>query len=70
MTLSNKESVYPGVRCANAVQLANWQIIEQCANSSEGSKLLQDHGVATQQLQPPLTSVPTVVLKKVTFFIS
>lgn len=60
-----REPVYPGARCASAVQLANWQIIEQCANTTEGSKYLQDYGVITQQLQPPLTSVPTIVFKNV-----
>jgi len=65
MKLGNqRDSVYPGARCASAVQLANWPIIEQCANSTDGSKYLQNQGMITQQLQPALTSVPTVVFKQ------
>ncbi|XP_031617056.1 GILT-like protein 1 [Contarinia nasturtii] len=56
-----KDNVYPGARCAKELQLANWNVIEECANSTEGSKLLQDYGVRTQQLNPPLDSVPTIV---------
>jgi len=61
---SFKDSVFPGEKCARDVQLNNWEIIEQCANSTDGSKLLQHYGEVTRQLKPELTSVPTVVFKQ------
>jgi len=55
-----KDAVYPGAKCAKDLQLPNWHVIEECANTTEGSKLLQDYGERTHQLNPPLTEVPTI----------
>lgn len=63
-----KDNIYPGYRCAKELQLPNWSVIEECANSTEGSKLLQDYGVRTQQLNPPLESVPTITFNHVSSY--
>lgn len=63
MKNSRKDAVFPIERCANAIQYKNWENIEQCANSTVGSKLLQKFGDQTHDFQNPLTSVPTVVFK-------
>lgn len=60
-----KEAPFPGEKCARDLQLPNWDVIRDCANSTEGSKLLQDNGVRTQQLNPPLTNVPTITFNHV-----
>lgn len=60
-----KDAVFPGQKCAKDLQLPNWQVIEECANSTEGSKLLQSHGETTNQLNPPLTEVPTITFNHV-----
>jgi hypothetical protein len=57
------DQIYPGKRCANEVHLENWEIIEACANQTEGSKLLQKNGELTQTLNPTLTSVPTITFR-------
>lgn len=62
-----KDSIFPGSKCARDLQLKNWQIIEECANSTQGSKLLQNYGELTNQLNPPLTSVPTVTFNYVSY---
>lgn len=59
------DSIYPGQKCARSIQLNNWDNIEQCANSTEGSKLLQANGELTAALNPPLTSVPTITFRHV-----
>lgn len=60
-----KDAVYPGAKCAKDLQLPNWHVIEECANTTEGSKLLQDYGERTHQLNPPLTEVPTITFNHV-----
>lgn len=60
-----KDAPFPGEKCARDLQLPNWQVIQECANSTEGSKLLQDYGVRTQQLNPTLTEVPTITFNHV-----
>lgn len=57
--------MYPTRRCADEVHVkeATIGIIEQCANSTEGSKLLQKMGEETNKLEPPLESVPTITFK-------
>jgi len=57
------DQIYPGKRCAQEVQLKNWEIIEACANQTEGSKLLQVNGDLTTALKPALTSVPTITFR-------
>lgn len=63
MSLSRKDAAFPIENCANAVQYKNWENIQECANSTTGSKLLQRFGDQTLDFQNPLTSVPTVVFK-------
>jgi len=57
------DQIYPGKRCAQEVHLENWEIIESCANQTEGSKLLQKNGELTSTLNPTLTSVPTITFR-------
>lgn len=63
MSLSRKDAAFPIEKCANAVQYKNWENIQDCANSTIGSKLLQRFGDQTHDFQAPLASVPTVVFK-------
>lgn len=60
-----KDTIYPGAKCAKELQLPNWNVIEECANSTEGSKLLQRNGERTNELNPPLTEVPTITFNHV-----
>jgi len=57
------DQLFPGKRCAQQFHLENWEVIEACANQSEGSKLLQKNGELTHSLNPPLTSVPTITFR-------
>jgi len=57
------DQLFPGKRCAQQVGLENWEVIEACANQTEGSKLLQKNGELTTILNPPLTSVPTITFR-------
>lgn len=59
------DSVYPGQKCSRDLQLRNWQRIEQCGNTTEGSNLLQRNGELTLALKPALTSVPTITFRHV-----
>lgn len=59
------DNVYPGAKCARENHINTWANIETCANSTEGSKLLQEMGKTTNEFQNPLESVPTVVFKHV-----
>lgn len=59
------DQLFPGKQCAQQVGLENWEVIEACANQTEGSKLLQKNGEYTQGLNPPLTSVPTITFRYV-----
>lgn len=62
------DALYPGKKCAMQSQLTNWNIIEACANNTEGSKLLQTNGELTNTLHPSLTSVPTVTFRHVNYY--
>lgn len=62
---SFEDNIYPGEKCAKEVNLRNWIQIAECANSTEGSKLLQKYGDLTAELNPPLKSVPTVLFRRV-----
>lgn len=57
-----------GPRCAQELQLKNWNVIEQCANTTEGSKLLQHHGETTNALRPELTFVPWINFNQVNYY--
>lgn len=52
-----------GESCAHEVN-ANWDEIEKCSNSKEGSELLKAYGEETHNLTPSVTFIPTVVLDK------
>lgn len=62
---SFQDAPLPGERCAQELELKNWDVIKQCANTTEGSKLLQTHGETTNSLKPELTFVPTIVINHV-----
>lgn len=51
-------------RCATAVQVKTFDSILNCANSTEGSKYLEQMGEATHKLQDPLKSVPTITVRE------
>lgn len=63
LTKNFPDQIFPGKRCAQQLNLENWEVIESCANQTEGSKLLQKNGELTQVLNPPLTSVPTITFR-------
>jgi len=47
--------------CASEVG-ADWNTIQQCATSMEGSQLLKMHGEDTHDLSPSVSFIPTIVL--------
>jgi len=51
-------------RCATAVQVKTSDSILNCANSTEGSKYLEQMGELTHKLQDPLKSVPTITVRE------
>ncbi|ETN62496.1 hypothetical protein AND_005813 [Anopheles darlingi] len=59
-----KDGQFPTKICADEVKIEQWQTIQECANSTEGSTLLKQHGDATYKLQKPLASVPTIAFKQ------
>lgn len=50
--------------CARDVQVKTFDSIEACANSTEGSKYLENMGEVTHKLQDPLKSVPTITVRE------
>lgn len=62
--LNFKDSIFPGGRCAHDLQLPNWNVIEECANSTQGSKLLQKYGVMTGTLAKPI-DIPVITFNHV-----
>jgi len=58
-----QDAPIPGEKCARELEFKNWDVISQCTNSTEGSKLLQRYGEQTHNLKPELTFVPTIVIK-------
>lgn len=57
------DNVYPTQVCGHSSEVKNLREIEQCANSTDGSNFLKENGRITEQLNPKLTSVPTIVFK-------
>lgn len=57
------DNVYPGERCAREARINSWEMIQSCANSTEGSQLLKKYGDDTNMFENPLTSVPVVVYR-------
>lgn len=51
-------------RCATAVQVKTFDSILNCANTTEGSKYLEQMGELTNKLQDPLKSVPTITIRE------
>lgn len=62
--LNFKDSIFPGSKCARDLQLPNWHIIEECANTTQGSKLLQKYGEMTSILTKPI-DVPVITFNHV-----
>lgn len=60
LALNNKNGPYPLDQCGRSNNF-NTNPIVQCANSTEGNEVLSKNGDLTSQLNPQLTSVPTVV---------
>uniref|UniRef100_T1D4M1 Gamma-interferon inducible lysosomal thiol reductase n=1 Tax=Psorophora albipes TaxID=869069 RepID=T1D4M1_9DIPT len=58
-----KSGEFPGKACADQFEI-NWESIETCANSTEGSNYLKIYGDETAKLQKPLESVPTVAFRQ------
>ncbi|CAO1420548.1 unnamed protein product [Diamesa tonsa] len=50
--------------CATATRVKNIDSIQSCANSTEGSKLLEQFGEQTNKFQMPLLSVPTISVRE------
>lgn len=51
-------------RCAKDVQLQKFESILECANSTEGSKYLEQMGEITDKLMTPLKNVPTITVRE------
>lgn len=51
-------------RCATAVGVKTFDSIEACANSTDGSKYLEQMGEMTHKLMDPLKSVPTITVRE------
>lgn len=68
MTIGNAQSQPFALfarNCAEQVGVKKFESIENCANSTEGSKLLEDMGEKTNKLENPLKSVPTITIREV-----
>ncbi|RZC35814.1 GILT domain containing protein [Asbolus verrucosus] len=57
-------TVFPTQECATINHVPDYKGIENCANHPDGSRYLNDVGVLTAALNPPLTGVPTIVFNK------
>lgn len=51
-------------RCAKDVMVKTFDSIEACANSTEGSKYLEQMGEVTFKLMDPLKNVPTITVRE------
>ncbi|KAL9912640.1 GILT-like protein 1 [Glossina fuscipes] len=54
------DNVYLGANCARETHVSTWENIQQCANSTDGERLLMAHGQTTNAFQNPLISVRTL----------
>lgn len=50
--------------CAESVHVKKFESIINCANTTEGSKLLEEMGEKTKKLEDPLKSVPTITIRE------
>ena len=48
-------------QCTNEVG-ADWETMQKCATTNEGSELLKMHGEDTHNLNPSVTFIPTILL--------
>ena len=48
-----------------AIQTPTKELVDTCAKSVPGQKILHDIGLETQSLQPPLTFVPWIIINGV-----
>lgn len=51
-------------RCATTVGVKTFDSIEMCANSTDGSKYLEQMGEMTFKLMDPLKNVPTITVRE------
>lgn len=67
MTIGNSQTPWKDFarNCADHVGVKKYDSIETCADSTEGSKLLEEMGEKTNKLENPLRSVPTVTIREV-----
>lgn len=50
-------------KCGDDNEVKNWKNIQECANSTDGSNLLKDNGRRTDELNPTLSNVPTILFR-------
>lgn len=62
--LADRTAVFPAETCAVQEAIGEKEAILSCANSTEGDNFLANMGDITKKLNPPLTSVPTVLFNK------
>ncbi len=67
MTIGNFQTQFSQFarNCAETVGVKKFESIDQCVNTTEGSKLLEDMGEKTNKLEDPLRSVPTITIREV-----
>lgn len=57
---SQTPNVFPITKCVLKTEGVNAAMVENCAKHVEGQKYLASYGFKTDELKPPLTSVPTI----------
>ncbi|KAI4454554.1 gamma-interferon inducible lysosomal thiol reductase gilt [Holotrichia oblita] len=55
-----EKTKFPVMQCVDSEKVPSNNQIETCADSSDGSMLLDGYGQKTKRLQDPLNSVPTI----------
>lgn len=64
MSRSFPDQTFQTESCGLENEIKNWKAIQECANSTDGSTLLKENGMKTEQLNPSLTSVPTILFRE------